>query len=395
MSHLVASLDGDFIKALSIPAGQKVYGWHKSFGLIAPEDSAKRMKASQRRNAIIRRDDWVCRFKVEKQNDDIQLIPMDGCTIKRELNGWTVKAANREWHMSMSSSGLNTTPAALTTTDDRIIKRSLLLAMLLFVATITGLLMWTPPAEEKKEELPIDAEPITVVVQKIKTVTVTAISTAAKTLQKTFKQAAPQELGFLGLAGRKDLSKAVGGTPVNLQGSPGAGAGGKEGSGGEMLAGLGKGVRATTVGNSGVQGLGGVGTKGKGGGLGGYGDVAIASGGGAGVSSIGISQGGVGVDGGLDRHVIQATIAKYLSQIRACYEDRLRMNPGLAGNLVMDFEINGAGRLNFSKVKSSTLGDAQVGSCVSTKMMGWEFPKPRGGVNVKVNYPFSLRPAGQ
>jgi hypothetical protein len=153
-------------------------------------------------------------------------------------------------------------------------------------------------------------------------------------------------------------------------------------------------VRATTVGNSGVQGLGGVGTKGIGGGGGGYGDVAIASGVGRGISAVAVSQ-GVGVDGGLDRHVIQATIAKYLSQVRACYEDRLRVNPGLEGTLTMDFEIGPSGRLNFSKVKSSTVGDPAVGNCVSAKMMGWEFPKPRGGVNVKVNYPFALRPVGR
>jgi hypothetical protein len=194
--------------------------------------------------------------------------------------------------------------------------------------------------------------------------------------------------------GKKDNSKAVGGAQVNLKASAGAGRGGNAGSGGEMLAGLGRGVRATTVGNSGVEGLGGVGTKGKGGGLGGYGDVAIASGNGRGISAIGIGN-GVGVDGGLDRHVIQATIAKYLSQVRACYEERLRHNAELAGTLVMDFEIGATGRLNFSKVKSTTLTDPLVGGCVSKRMMNWEFPKPRGGVNVKVNYPFTLRPVGQ
>ena len=208
------------------------------------------------------------------------------------------------------------------------------------------------------------------------------------------KRAVPQELGFLGLVGKKDLSKAVGGAQLDLKASAGAGKGGSEGSGGEVLSGLGKGVRATTVGNSGVEGLGGVGTKGKGGGLGGYGDVAIASGEGRGVSGIAVSQ-GVGVDGGLDRHVIQATIAKYLSQVRACYEDRLRVKPGLEGTLNMDFQIGPSGRLNFSKVKSSSVGDEQVGSCVAQKMMGWEFPKPRGGVNVNVNYPFALRPVGR
>jgi hypothetical protein len=81
--------------------------------------------------------------------------------------------------------------------------------------------------------------------------------------------------------------------------------------------------------------------------------------------------------------------------VRACYEERLRHNAELAGTLVMDFEIGATGRLNFSKVKSTTLTDPLVGGCVSKRMMNWEFPKPRGGVNVKVNYPFTLRPVGQ
>lgn len=388
MNALIASTDGQFIKALPPFNGSRVYGLHKMFGLISTTESEKRVQAVKRKNAMMTKNDWICRFNVEYKDNNPILTPVEGCEVKRELSGWSVVAGNRSWQMSTQAPLFATTKTKETEPESKLHRTLYLLALFLFISILSFLVFWTPDVVEEVEEV---IEPVTVMVKQHKTVSVAQKQVNPETKIQPTKRAVPQELGFLGLVGKKDLSKAVGGQQIKLNASAGAGAGGNAGSGGEMLAGLGKGVRATTVGNTGVQGLGGVGTKGKGGGHGGYGDVDIASGEGRGVSSISISQ-GVGVDGGLDRHVIQATIAKYLSQVRACYEDRLRVNPGLAGTLAMDFEIGGSGRLNYSKVKSSSVGDPQVGSCVATKMMGWEFPKPRGGVNVKVAYPFNLRP---
>jgi hypothetical protein len=140
-----------------------------------------------------------------------------------------------------------------------------------------------------------------------------------------------------------------------------------------------------------VAGLGGIGTKGRGGGGGGYGNSMVGSGEGRALSAMPVSQ-DIVLEGGLDRAVIQATIAKYISQVRACYEDGLRNNPGISGQVTMAFEIAATGTLNYARVGKSTLGNAPVESCISARMMGWQFPKPLGGVSVKVNYPFLLRP---
>ena len=88
------------------------------------------------------------------------------------------------------------------------------------------------------------------------------------------------------------------------------------------------------------------------------------------------------------------TIAKYLNQVRRCYEAELKNKPDLQGLVEMSFEINGTGKLNFSKVSKTTLLSPPVESCISSKMMDWQFPKPKGGVNVSVKYPFMLRPVG-
>ncbi len=206
--------------------------------------------------------------------------------------------------------------------------------------------------------------------------------------------AVQQKLGFLALLGKKELTKAMGGLPTNAERrSPGAGAGGSQGSGGELLAGLGQGVKHTTVGNSGVAGLGGIGNAGAGGGEGGFGTSYIGSGGsGKSLSDVRLGK-DIELEGGLDQAVVRATIAKYLSQIRACYERGLRSKPHLAGQVSMDFEIGASGKLNFAKVKNSSLDFPETENCISQAMLTWQFPKPVGGTLVKVNYPFTLKPS--
>jgi len=281
----------------------------------------------------------------------------------------------------------------------------ILIAAILFFIFATSLWWLSPTGEE--EIPPATMEPVTVSVPRATAVMTPVPSTPphpeleAKKKDDGGKRAVQRDLGFLGLLGKKELKNAVGGIPSAMQNvSPGAGIEGDKGSGGEMLVGLGQGVKRTTVGNTGVAGLGGVGGgKGPGGGAGGYGDTMVGSGTGAGVgqgngrglSTLPLSS-DIELDGGLDKAVIQATIAKYLSQVRACYEIGLRRNPAMAGQVSMNFEIGPTGRLNFAKAGKSSLGDAEVPECIAARMMTWDFPKPIGGVSVKVNYPFLLRP---
>lgn len=209
------------------------------------------------------------------------------------------------------------------------------------------------------------------------------------------QKAVTQNLGFLKLLGRKDLKKAVGGLPTQTaNATAGAGAGGDKGSGGELLTGIGDGLRKTTVGNTGTKGLGGIGTEGAGGGLGGYGDSLISSGAGRALSTVPLARQAT-IEGGLDRSLIQATILRYLSQIRACYEEGLKQKPDMIGQVTTAFEINGQGLMNSVKIVKSALNNAFVDNCITERMMTWKFPTPRGGSVVKVTYPFMLRPVGK
>jgi hypothetical protein len=273
---------------------------------------------------------------------------------------------------------------------------SLLLAML-----FSGRFEWRD-AEEKKQSLrEMAKKQLTIVIPKVKVALAPKVESKkpqAKVKRKVDKGGAAiqNQLGFLSLLGKSELKKVLGGLENQVRKkTAGAGKGGDRGSGGQLLSGLGKGVRQASVGNSGVSGLGGIGDAGAGGGLGGFGKSYIGSGGpslGRVLSDVSLAE-DVELEGGLDRAVIQATIAKYLSQIRACYERGLRKHPALTGQVTMDFEIAASGKLNFAKVKRTSLANPPVESCISQVMLTWQFPKPVGGTLVRVNYPFMLKPS--
>jgi len=102
----------------------------------------------------------------------------------------------------------------------------------------------------------------------------------------------------------------------------------------------------------------------------------------------------VGVRGALDKEVVRRIVRLHLNEVRYCYEEQLPRHPGLAGRLVVQFAIAGNGQVISSVVQSSTLGELQVGSCVTQAIRRWEFPHPEGGGLVLVSYPFQLQAAG-
>lgn len=201
--------------------------------------------------------------------------------------------------------------------------------------------------------------------------------------------------GFSGLVGSPLLKSVLGGAPLDPNASAGAGAGGTQGSGGETLTGIGKGLRRTTVGNTGLAGLGGVGTKGRGGGGGGYGTEFVGQGNGVAgapsLSKISLSD-SIYLDGGLDKGAISSTVVKHLNEVRACYEKALAAIPGLSGQVHMYFEVGARGQVLQTRVEKTSLNNAGVESCIAGRLKTWTFPEPVGNVVVKVTYPFLLRP---
>lgn len=165
---------------------------------------------------------------------------------------------------------------------------------------------------------------------------------------------------------------------------------GSGGAGGMERAIPGKGLIGGTPGSGGrVTGGGGYGTRGKaGGGRPGYGDMNI---GGTAASYFQPLEEEALVEGGLDRDQIAAVINRHRGEVIYCYERGLQVSPNLSGRVNEKFVINGSGRVSTASVASSSLHSAQVEGCITSHLRSWQFPKPVGGVNVKVTYPFVLK----
>ena len=99
------------------------------------------------------------------------------------------------------------------------------------------------------------------------------------------------------------------------------------------------------------------------------------------------------VQGALDKDIIRRIVRAHINEVRACYNQGLSRNPNLAGRVAVQFVITTTGKVGTSAVQSSSIKDNQVANCIAKAVKRWKFPKPRGGGNVIVTYPFNLSPA--
>ncbi|MDB4962475.1 MAG: domain containing protein, partial [Myxococcales bacterium] len=104
-----------------------------------------------------------------------------------------------------------------------------------------------------------------------------------------------------------------------------------------------------------------------------------------------VSIGQPNAQGDLDKAIIRRYIKRNIQKIQYCYEKELLAKPGLAGTVMTQFFITPNGNVQQS---SGSGVDGNVASCVAGVIKAIEFPKPKGGGGVQVNYPFTFRPAG-
>lgn len=208
----------------------------------------------------------------------------------------------------------------------------------------------------------------------------------------------PSQAGVLGVLGSENRAgTGRGGFNVaNARSTGGFGAGrggggyGGKGAGGIPRAIFSHGMIAANPGpGSGAPGAGGYGAAGfGGGGRKGFGKLGMSTATHAYFSPV--EQEAL-VEGGLSRDAIAEVIQRNMGQITYCYEQGLQVKPSLAGRVTVRFVVGGAGRIASAKVASSSLRHAPVESCIVGKLKSWVFPRPTGGVNVRVTYPFALR----
>ena len=95
------------------------------------------------------------------------------------------------------------------------------------------------------------------------------------------------------------------------------------------------------------------------------------------------------VKGKLDAEIIRRVVRQHLNQIRYCYEKVLAQNPKAGGKLTLTFVITPDGMV--AQVKATGVA-TDVETCVASRAMGWQFPKPKTGI-VQVTYPMVFAPS--
>lgn len=105
------------------------------------------------------------------------------------------------------------------------------------------------------------------------------------------------------------------------------------------------------------------------------------------------TQGDPIVIGALGKAEIDAVIKRHLSSIRYCYERQLSRAPDLAGKVSIKFVISKSGAVSRAVIDSSTVNDEALESCLQSRFLRMQFPEPKGGGIVIVNYPFLFAPS--
>ncbi len=152
------------------------------------------------------------------------------------------------------------------------------------------------------------------------------------------------------------------------------------GSGGLGLKGIGEGGGGRDEG----IGLGDIGTLGHGAGTGtgqGFGSGHGRLGGGKGKRNPPrVRMGAVGVTPErLPKEVVRRILRQNFGRYRLCYEQGLKRNPNLEGDVNLAFTINRSGTVSAVSTAGSSLPDAGSKGCISRAIYGVSFPQPEGG----------------
>ena len=84
---------------------------------------------------------------------------------------------------------------------------------------------------------------------------------------------------------------------------------------------------------------------------------------------------------------IREVVQKRANALRNCYEQQLLANPDLSGKIIVFWKIGLDGKVTDASIKSSTMNNNRVESCLTQTVRRMRFDKPDGGICV-VEYPF-------
>ncbi len=110
----------------------------------------------------------------------------------------------------------------------------------------------------------------------------------------------------------------------------------------------------------------------------------------SGISTSGSYTSSYGSDGGLGRAAVMRALRQGERGPRQCYAQRTRERPDLSGDLNVQVSVGGDGVVREVDVLSSSLGDAQVESCVLSEVRGVSFVPSGSSSPIIVNYIYNF-----
>lgn len=98
---------------------------------------------------------------------------------------------------------------------------------------------------------------------------------------------------------------------------------------------------------------------------------------------------------GLDEQVVRRVLRRHLNEVRFCYEQALRQQPGVEGSVQVEFAIDARGLVSQSRATGGTAESARLSDCLVRAVRRWTFPSPpgNGDAQVAATYQFALAPA--
>lgn len=84
---------------------------------------------------------------------------------------------------------------------------------------------------------------------------------------------------------------------------------------------------------------------------------------------------------------IRDVVQKRANALRNCYEQQLLANPDLSGKIIVFWKIGLDGKVTDASIKSTTMNNAKVESCLTQTVRRLRFDPPDGGICV-VEFPF-------
>lgn len=84
---------------------------------------------------------------------------------------------------------------------------------------------------------------------------------------------------------------------------------------------------------------------------------------------------------------IRDVVQKRANALRNCYEQQLLANPDLSGKIIVFWKIGLDGKVTDASIKSTTMNNSRVESCLTQTVRRLRFDKPDGGICV-VEFPF-------